>query len=83
MSGRAGQAPDPGDRCALRRNRSFGTDLAPCMGLRALIRAGRARLGRFDDLRLGQTHTRLVLTPKGAEPALAEACPACGAPLDI
>ncbi|WP_424814447.1 hypothetical protein [Roseococcus sp. YIM B11640] len=53
------------------------------MGLRALIRAGRARLGRFDDLRLGQTHTRLVLTPKGAEPALAEACPACGAPLDI
>lgn len=83
MSEGAGQAPGRGGRCVLRRNRSFGRDLVPCPGLRALLRQDRARIGVFEDLRLRQTSRLLVLTPEEGEPVLAESCPACGARLGL
>lgn len=81
MSEGAGQAPEQGSRCVTRVNRSFGTDLAPCAGLRRLLGTPAARIGTFDDLRLRQTSQLLVLTPAGGEAAIADACPACGARL--
>nr|WP_314072386.1 hypothetical protein [uncultured Roseococcus sp.] len=80
MTGVDGQAQQPGSSCRVRVNLSFGTDLTPCEGLRARIAAGKARIGTFDDLRLGQTSRMLVMdSPEG--PLLAALCPACGAQL--
>ncbi|TCI00509.1 hypothetical protein EJV46_07725 [Roseococcus sp. SYP-B2431] len=62
-------------------NRSFGRDLRPCAGLRALLATPAARIGTFDDLRLRQTSRLLVLTSPEGEAVIAEACPACGAKL--
>lgn len=81
MSGGAGQAPERKGSCVMRANRSFGRDLVPCPGLRALLETPAARIGVFDDLRLGQTSRRLVLTSPAEGAVIAEACPACGARL--
>ncbi|MDB5379326.1 MAG: hypothetical protein JWR00_3772 [Rubritepida sp.] len=82
MSGGAGQAPEQGGSCVMQVNRSFGRDLVPCAGLRRLLATPAARIGTFDDLRLRQTSTLLVLAPPkgGAQdgPVIADACPVCG-----
>ncbi len=80
MSGGGGQAPEKGGSCVIQVNRSFGRDLVPCPGLRRLLATPAARIGIFDDLRLRQTSTLLVLTTAG-EAVIAEACPICGARL--
>lgn len=81
MSGGAGQAPEGRGRCVARVNRSFGTDLAPCPGLRRLLATSRARIGTFENLRLRQTSRLLVLVSPEGEGVIAETCPACGARL--
>jgi hypothetical protein len=46
MSGGGGQAPEQGGSCVMQVNRSFGRDLLPCPGLRALLETPAARIGR-------------------------------------